>query len=370
MKNGVKSIQDVYNGASTVNDIDVFESTKFLGLHMWMNMKGFIAEEKATRYTIGISGPTGLMDQQRNTIPIIAGNQTLVKVVPRLVRTTEDFNNLAIHQRNCKLPHETDGFMFLKKYSRIGCEFECAAKQAIQICKCIPWYYSNDFKKWPICEMFKGYCFETIISDETYYRKCTAQCLKDCQETEFIVFWSIVPIDLDLTCNMGGFHHQYFQKNYRKHFAFHNYKTLVNGGSIPDLRTSLNNGSLCKEYIRNFVAFVSVEGPSTKIIATNRDRRIFFYDQLGTFGGTMGLFVGMSVISFFEVGFLLIYLIMAPVKSIFNFASGIASEEPEERESLQTRMQRLELLIEVILRNHDYSTLLNTANDFFHRMLN
>ena len=101
--------------------------------------------------------------------------------------------------------------------------------------------------------------------------------------------------------------------------------------------------------MRNFVAFVSVEGPSTKIIATNRDRRIFFYDQLGTFGGTMGLFVGMSVISFFEVGFLLIYLIMAPVKSIFNFASGIDSErEEEEREPLQTRMQRLELLIQVI----------------------
>ena len=188
-----------------------------------------------------------------------------------------------------------------------------------------------------------------IALDETYYRQCKAQCLKDCQETEYIVFWSIVPIDLDSMCNEGGFHHQYFQKNYRKHFAFHNYKTLVNGGSIPDLRTSLNNGSLCKEYMRNFVAFVSVEGPSTKIIATNRDRRIFFYDQLGTFGGTMGLFVGMSVISFFEVGFLLIYLIMAPVKSIFNFASGIDSErEEEEREPLQTRMQRLELLIQVI----------------------
>ena len=62
---------------------------------------------------------------------------------------------------------------------------------------------------------------------------------------------------------------------------------------------------------KNYVAFVRVEGPSSRIISTNKDKSIFLHDQIGNIGSTLGLFVGISAISFFEVGFLLLNLARA-----------------------------------------------------------
>ena len=285
---------------------------------MWMNLKPYTAQSHnamATKYTIGISDKKNFIDQQRDMIYLKPGHHLMIKVMPRLVRTTTDFNELQRSQRNCKLSKETEGFSFLKQYSRKGCEFECAVKVAIPICKCIPWYYPNDFDEWPICNMFGGHCFEIMMEDSKYYQKCKKQCISDCHETTYMVIWSTFELELDSTCNGRGFHNYHFKQTLQKHFAFHNYKTLVEGGSIPELSQSYNNGSLCREYVKNYGAFVSVEGGHTRIIATNRDRRIFFYDQLGTFGGTLGLFFGMSVISFFEVAFLILSLTKALINT-------------------------------------------------------
>ena len=50
-----------------------------------------------------------------------------------------------------------------------------------------------------------------------------------------------------------------------------------------------------------------------------KDKSITFYEQLSKIGGTMGLLIGMSVISFWEVVFLLFNL----VKEIYKtFNSG------------------------------------------------
>ena len=292
---------------------------------MWINMKPYtkkLYDAVATHYLIGITDKKASIDQKRDAITLKPGNQFFIQVLPRIVSTSTDHDELDVKERNCRLSHETEGFLFLQEYSRKGCEFECAAQKAVQICKCLPWFYPNDFTIWPMCEMFGGYCFDTIMEDERYYQKCRAECLTDCKETEFVLVYNSVPIDLDSACKYGSFHHRNFERNFMKHFAFHNYKTLVEGGSIPNLMESLANNSLCKDYVQNYVAFVSVESGETRIIVTERVRRIFFYDQVGTFGGALGLCVGMSVIGMFEVAFL-IFNIIAQFGNVFNAATKI-----------------------------------------------
>ena len=176
---------------------------------MWMNMKPFtnqLDNPTATNYKIGISTKRNLVDQQRNSISIQPGHSVLINVLPRLFTTTADFNDLELHQRKCKLPHETKGFKFLNEYSMSGCEFECAIQRAISLCKCLPWYYPNDFTEYPICELFGGYCFDMIMSDNTYYKQCIGQCMRDCEETAFMVVPSSFPFDLDYLCHskVGG----------------------------------------------------------------------------------------------------------------------------------------------------------------------
>ena len=275
-----------------------------------------VSNPKATKYTVGISDKRNLVDQQRNTISLWPGHQIRIKAVPRLFTTSKYFNELPRDQRKCKLAQETDGISFLSEYTQIGCETECAIQRAISTCKCIPWYYPSHFEGLPMCEMFGGHCFEVMMADERHYRNCTEQCLVDCYETAYIIFWSLSPIDLKSTCKPGGFNHHHFTKAFSKHFAFQAYKTLVEGGYVPDVRTSFHNGSLCQDYVKNYVSFVSVESPSSRIISTHKDRRIFFYNQLSTVGGTLAIFFGMSAISFFELGFLLLNLAIEVINLI------------------------------------------------------
>ena len=301
---------------------------------MWINMKPFthqLYNPTATNYKIGISTKRGLIDQHRNSISIQPGHSVLVNVLPRLFTTTADFNDLELHQRKCRLPHETEGFIFLKEYSRSGCEFECAVQKAISLCKCMPWYYPNDFSEWPICELFGGYCFDMIMSDNTYYKQCIGQCMRDCEETAFMVLPSSLPLDLDKLCNYKGFLIQHFEKNFNRHFAFKRYQILVDGsGSISDLVNSFTNGSLCKDYTRNYVSLVRVESPISKILSTTKDRRIYFYDQLGTFGGALSLFMGGSVISMFELCFFILHIVMAIIIFLMTDLTSITSLDTDE----------------------------------------
>ena len=155
--------------------------------------------------------------------------------------------------------------------------------------------------------------------------------MRDCEETAFMVIPSSFPLDLNYLCFYKGFLVQHFEKNFNKHFAFKRYQILVEGGSISDLVTSFTNGSLCKDYARNYVSFVRVESPISKILFTKKDRRIYFYDQLGTFGGTFGLFMGVSVISMFEVCFLVFHIVVAIIKLFMVDVRIITTLDIDER---------------------------------------
>ena len=108
-------------------------------------------------------------------------------------------------------------------------------------------------------------------------------------------------LDIGEMCKLGNFMSEHLEYSFSKHFAFEAYETLVKGGSIPDLEKGLTNGTLCKSYVKNYISFVSVSSPTTSIVRTIHDKRFTFFDQLGTVGGTLGLFTGMSVLSIFEV---------------------------------------------------------------------
>ena len=115
--------------------------------------------------------------------------------------------------------------------------------------------------------------------------------------------------------------------------------------------TSFTNGSLCKDYARNYVSFVRVDSPISKILFTKKDRRIYFYDQLGTFGGTFGLFMGVSVISIFEVCFFIFHILMAIMKffttDIRNITYFDTDESYQKKLLSALKIKELELKVKV-----------------------
>ena len=257
---------------------------------------------KIGTYTLGVTSKLNTIDQRRNTLDILPGYYTTLTVIPQSLGVTEQFKGLDVLSRGCKLVHETDILNLTTQYTKTVCEFECATQAAIYKCGCLPWYISNNFTRTPICDPYGGYCFEETMSNEANYKKCPDQCLEDCSGVPLTLIKSYLPINTDDVCRRGSFLDAHFIHASSQHFAFENYKALISGeGTIPDLGASLENGSLCRSYVAEYIAIVTVESPTNTVTKSARETRVTFIDQLGTIGGTLGLFTGISILSMIEI---------------------------------------------------------------------
>ena len=69
-------------------------------------------------------------------------------------------------------------FLNYKEFTQKRCLFECQLKQAVDICKCVPWNYpplSNDPK---LCDYLGVWCFNKVMDEPSFQEKC--QCPNDC----------------------------------------------------------------------------------------------------------------------------------------------------------------------------------------------
>ena len=235
-------------------------------------------------YTVGISGQNTFMNQKTSVVKVRPGYHVSIYIVPKILETSSAFNNLNLDSRKCKHPYETKGFSLFKKYTRTGCEIECAARRAKYVCRCLPWNYPNDFTSLPMCDMFGGYCFNEIMSNEVYYKKCKSECLEDCEEISLSTWHKSVPLNIEELCKAGVYFESFLKQRFAQFFAFERYRHLVEEKSILDLVSSLSNGTLCMNFVRNYVALVTVETPTKSVTKSMRDIRASFIDILGTIG--------------------------------------------------------------------------------------
>ena len=153
------------------------------------------------------------------------------------------------------------------------------------------------------------------MANHANYKQCRASCIEECEDIAYTTWYTIIPLELNEVCQEGTKMHVHFEQYFANHFAFESYKSLVEDRTIPDIASSYANGSLCKSYVQNYISFISVESPTTSVIKSIREKKLSFNDQLGTVGGTLGLFTGMSLLSMVEVFFF-----------IFMFFKGLTQE--------------------------------------------
>jgi hypothetical protein len=228
-------------------------------------------------------------------------------VTPQFVDTTDDFDQLGLDERNCKFSYESDGLKVLNKYSRIGCEVECALNKSAVLCQCMPWYYPNNYYNVPICDMLGGYCFEHIMSNTKHYRQCRNVCLDDCKGIHFVKTVMFKQIDFENICRPGSPLNEFFKKSAKKHFSFEHYTTLASGEheKLDSLESTLTkdnmtNGELCKNFVEKYIAMVTVETPTNVVVKSFKDQRASFVEKIGLVGGTIGLFTGLSFLSLLD----------------------------------------------------------------------
>ena len=143
----------------------------FPGLEFHVNLEPaiFIRHQRHAKFTVSVSSAFGSIDQKRETFKILPGYHTSLRILPTVIETSPDFEALSLEVRKCKLPHETEEFLLLKTYSQEGCQFECAVKSAVRICRCLPWFYPNNYTDIPMCDMFGAGCVDEILSNNAYF---------------------------------------------------------------------------------------------------------------------------------------------------------------------------------------------------------
>ena len=266
-------------------------------------MRPYIHVEKTSLihvpYTIKISGRNDAIDQKRGLYELRPGYHVVLRVVANVVNTTNEFESFDVNDRNCKLPHETDGFHLLQNYTKDGCEFECALNFALNVCKCLPWYYPNNFTGAPMCDLFGAKCFDMIMSDEQHYKKCPEKCLENCKGVSYVAFPTSEQINLVDVCNQPILKDliRQLQAQYR-HITMFEHMTMQGKQNLFDDEWT---NEFCQDYFRKYISIVSVETPTNTAVKSKRVQRTTFFDKLATVGGTLGLFSGLSILSMVEI---------------------------------------------------------------------
>ena len=272
-----------------------------LGLNLVVNMKSLVNLGIATTpYNVKISSRTDIIDQKRGLIELRPGYHLVVRVTPKVVDTSDDFENFDIKTRDCKLTFETNEGGFFQNYTKYGCELECALHHSFAICKCMPWYFPNHFKEMSICDMFGSKCFDMVLSDETYYKDCSNQCLEACKSTSYAAIPSYLPIDPEEICPLPHFQ-KFFWELYQNQQDFIRFDSMTTGKWKNWNSDRPGHIDFCEDYVKKYVAIVTIETPVDTVIKSKRIARITFNDQLAVVGGTLGLFTGISILSMVEV---------------------------------------------------------------------
>ena len=267
-----------------------------LGLQFWLNMKPYTNQPygpTTLAYRIGVTKQNTHFDQKISTHKLRPGYHTTIQVIPKILETSSDFDSLDLETRKCKLSHETTGFQFFKQYTRKGCETECAAKKASLYCQCLPWNYPNNFTIFPMCDMFGGFCFDEIMSNEYHYKDCQSECMVDCKEISLSTWQSTVPLNIEDLCKSSYFD-SFFKQNFESLFALENYQQLMQGQPISDLSTALANGSLCLTYLEKYVSLVTIESPTKSITKSMHDISRRFIDKLAIVGSLLAIYLGKN----------------------------------------------------------------------------
>ena len=251
-------------------------------------------EKNFVPYNLKVSTKANMVDQKRGLIELKPGYHVITNVMPKLVDTSKSFEGFDVATRKCKFSYEKEELKILKNYSKDGCEFECSLGSALAQCKCLPWYYPNNFTGTPMCDMFGGKCFDMIMSDESNYKKCSQRCIEDCAGTSYVAIASYVPLDTKTICRQPLFI-KHLETIHQLHFPVNWFEQLTKGKKRP------TSNEFCQDYVQNYIAIVTVETPTDTVMKSMRVKRNTLSEQLGVIGGTLGLFCGISILSMVEV---------------------------------------------------------------------
>ncbi|CAH0389143.1 unnamed protein product [Bemisia tabaci] len=199
-------------------------------------------------YVVYIHSPNDSADIATTGFESSMNNFKTVVAVPLTIYSSDEVKQLSVSQRRCRFIHESN-LKISPAYSFKFCRMECRIKLSLKLCGCVPFFYPPTGE--PICNVKGMKCLakyeeEMIKLHNLNKYNLDCNCLPACDDVSFVI---------DSATNMYWF-----------------------------LGTNLN---VCL-----------VKYPRMRL---RRDLLFGITEVLVSIGGTAGLFLGCSVLSFVEI---------------------------------------------------------------------
>lgn len=289
--------------------------------------------EAHDNFILGLGTFTDLYELVNSGIKIFPGYKYKLQVYATQTVASQTFHTLDLNVRKCQYPYENP---FGKKslfqyYSQKSCVFECKLRRCEKAMKCSPWFLPSVNDTLPLCDSFWTFAFQNYMQAD-HEADCEI-CLPDCEEISFLTIEMKEKLDAKGICGdvQKRRHDETFfniqqavrDKLTREKVFLWRLKGLLRseldyfGPNWPNLllneSTSLKKGSLeyqfaCEDVIKTDISLIDIEMMQNKMQRILKQHRVQFSDKLGTLGGTLGLFTGMSFIGIVEIVFLLFKL--------------------------------------------------------------
>lgn len=185
------------------------------------------------------------------------GQMLKVLITPNVITTDNDLKTFEVEDRQCYSDNERH-LKFFKVYTPRNCLIECFSNFTLRICNCVPFNIVRGSET-PICELLDYTCVENLQYEMKLDPKSkklkTCNCLQNCNSVSY-------------------------------DFEF--------------IDSRFANPNKSKEAVLK----IMFKDPDFK--AFRRFRQFTVIDFLSYVGGLLGLFAGISVLSFFEVVYFLV----------------------------------------------------------------
>ena len=188
------------------------------------------------------------------------GKHYIIGTEATVLEVTESFKLLGDHQRNCTL----------ESIPQINCYFQALTRYGIQTCNCMPWYMkpgNNVTEEVCIGEQFL--CFEDAIRNQRIQKEMIEKCLPSCS---YIKYKSILLKEETLDSN---------NLDYEE----------VQADVV---------GSFLERAYAEYWSYVQINFADPHATVITQDAKVTFADQLGSIGGTFGIFLGLSFVGLLD----------------------------------------------------------------------
>ena len=277
--------------------------------------------------TAAIIPPGDFPLTSQNPIKIKPGHNNMIALMATKISSNPDIQNYNPAKRKCFFEDETSFIKLHKNYSQMNCLFECSLVQAKKatLIDCNPWFFPSIETTERVCDPWeKTRVLEAMQNDVPlnaceycwpdcdriiYHPMVTTQEFRVCNEKNFgmtdlcsfdaIDVWPQIWGDQVLDQSNGAWTYVNGTNIYKKIKSSMRVNTLF----IP-INNNSNEPKLYDAY-QDDIAVVNVYFSSPTVIKFTSRINKTWIDFLSGIGGNVGLFIGFSFVTIFELLWLL-----------------------------------------------------------------